>query len=113
MKKVRFTPESGHSDGACLQNVCKFPELRFCSCWVDLAKLLINGGEGGIRTHGARKGTTVFETAPFDHSGTSPYGRPFGGVAGPKGARRVAESPLPSKATEKPVPGPAKTLHTR
>ena len=31
-----------------------------------------NGGEGGIRTHGTRKGTTVFETAPFDHSGTSP-----------------------------------------
>ena len=31
-----------------------------------------NGGGGGIRTHGARKGTTVFETAPFDHSGTSP-----------------------------------------
>ena len=31
-----------------------------------------NGGEGGIRTHGTREGTTVFETAPFDHSGTSP-----------------------------------------
>ena len=34
----------------------------------------INGGEGGIRTLGTRKGTTVFETAPFDHSGTSPHG---------------------------------------
>ena len=32
----------------------------------------INGGETGIRTLGAREGTTVFETAPFDHSGTSP-----------------------------------------
>ena len=31
-----------------------------------------NGGEGGIRTLGTRKGTTVFETAPFDRSGTSP-----------------------------------------
>jgi hypothetical protein len=31
-----------------------------------------NGGEGGIRTHGGRKPTTVFETAPIDHSGTSP-----------------------------------------
>ena len=31
-----------------------------------------SGGETGIRTLGARKGTTVFETAPFDHSGTSP-----------------------------------------
>ena len=30
------------------------------------------GGETGIRTLGTRKGTTVFETAPFDHSGTSP-----------------------------------------
>ena len=26
-----------------------------------IAKLLINGGEGGIRTHGTRKGITVFE----------------------------------------------------
>jgi hypothetical protein len=30
------------------------------------------GGEGGIRTLGTRKGTTVFETAPIDRSGTSP-----------------------------------------
>ncbi|GAN94435.1 hypothetical protein Gbth_062_028 [Gluconobacter thailandicus F149-1 = NBRC 100600] len=33
----------------------------------------LSGGEGGIRTHGTREGTTVFETAPIDHSGTSPY----------------------------------------
>ena len=32
-----------------------------------------NGGEGGIRTHGPLARSTVFETAPFDHSGTSPY----------------------------------------
>ena len=32
-----------------------------------------NGGEGGIRTHGARKGSTVFETARFNRSRTSPY----------------------------------------
>src|SRR3954454_13363941 len=32
-----------------------------------------DGGEGGIRTLGTRKGTTVFETAPFDRSGTSPH----------------------------------------
>ena len=31
------------------------------------------GGERGIRTLGTSKGTTVFETAPFDHSGISPY----------------------------------------
>ena len=30
---------------------------------------MANGGETGIRTLGAREGTTVFETAPFDHSG--------------------------------------------
>ncbi len=34
-----------------------------------------SGGETGIRTLGTREGTTVFETAPFDHSGTSPRGR--------------------------------------
>ncbi len=33
-----------------------------------------NGGETGIRTLGPLAGTTVFETAPFDHSGTSPRG---------------------------------------
>lgn len=32
-----------------------------------------NGGEGGIRTLGTITRTTVFETAPFDHSGTSPH----------------------------------------
>ena len=30
------------------------------------------GGGGGIRTHGTLASTTVFETAPFDHSGTPP-----------------------------------------
>ena len=30
------------------------------------------GGEGGIRTLGTLASSTVFETAPFDHSGTSP-----------------------------------------
>jgi hypothetical protein len=31
------------------------------------------GGEGEIRTPGTRKGSTVFETAAFDHSATSPH----------------------------------------
>ncbi len=31
------------------------------------------GGGGGIRTHGTLASTTVFETAPFDHSGTPPF----------------------------------------
>ena len=33
------------------------------------------GGEGGIRTLGTLTRTTVFETAPFDRSGTSPLVR--------------------------------------
>src|SRR5690606_6140054 len=32
-------------------------------------------GGGGIRTHGTPEGTLVFETSPFDHSGTPPNGR--------------------------------------
>ena len=31
------------------------------------------GGEAGIRTLGPASWSTVFETAPFDHSGTSPF----------------------------------------
>jgi hypothetical protein len=34
----------------------------------------INGGERGIRTLGTLARSTVFETAPIDHSGTSPRG---------------------------------------
>ena len=34
----------------------------------------LTGGEGGIRTHGTLARTTVFETVPIDHSGTSPRG---------------------------------------
>ncbi len=43
-----------------------------------------HGGEGGIRTHGTREGTTVFETVPIDHSGTSP--------------QRYCEQPRPVKS---------------
>ncbi len=32
----------------------------------------MHGGERGIRTLGTLARSTVFETAPFDHSGTSP-----------------------------------------
>ena len=35
----------------------------------------MNGGEGGIRTHGTRKGTLDFESSPIGHSGTSPNAR--------------------------------------
>ncbi len=33
------------------------------------------GGEGGIRTHGTRKGTPHFECGAIDHSTTSPHAR--------------------------------------
>ena len=37
-------------------------------------RAFLAGGGGGIRTHGDPKATTVFETAPIVHSGTSPLG---------------------------------------
>ena len=33
----------------------------------------LDGGEGGIRTPGGVASTTVFETAAFNHSATSPF----------------------------------------
>jgi hypothetical protein len=39
----------------------------------SVAYLISVGGEGGIRTHGTVTRTTVFETVPFDLSGTSPW----------------------------------------
>jgi len=32
----------------------------------------MNGGEGGIRTHGTLARSLVFKTRAFDHSATSP-----------------------------------------
>ena len=32
----------------------------------------LSGGEGGIRTHGDREATVLFESTPIVHSGTSP-----------------------------------------
>jgi hypothetical protein len=47
---------------------------------------LLNGGERGIRTLGAREDTLTFQASPFDHSGTSPHCyHPLPG----KGMRRV------------------------
>ena len=44
------------------------------------------GGETGIRTLGRRKPTTVFETAAFDHSATSPQHGHDGVLTGVCGA---------------------------
>ena len=57
------------------------------------------GGEGGIRTLGTLARSTVFETAPIDHSGTSPHARPgpCTGAPGRRAARSSAgASALPS-----------------
>jgi hypothetical protein len=40
--------------------------------WRWQAYLGVNGGGGGIRTHGGVAPTTVFETVPIVHSGTPP-----------------------------------------
>src|SRR5687767_15328203 len=39
-----------------------------------------SGGEEGIRTPGAREGSTVFKTAAIDHSATSPVAFYFTGI---------------------------------
>ena len=38
----------------------------------SLFRLFLNGGGGGIRTHGTLARTTVFKTAPINRSGTPP-----------------------------------------
>ena len=40
--------------------------------WFYLFYFFDISGETGIRTLGPREGSTVFETAPIDHSGISP-----------------------------------------
>ena len=47
-----------------------------------------SGGETGIRTLGGVSPTTVFETAPFDHSGTSPRWGLGGDLVGMRGGRK-------------------------
>ena len=46
---------------------------RLINKWLYFSSLIqYTGGEEGIRTLGTLARTTVFETAPFDRSGTSP-----------------------------------------
>ena len=44
------------------------------SKYASLRTRISYSGEGGIRTLGGPEPTTVFETVPFNHSGTSPRG---------------------------------------
>ncbi len=63
----------------------------------------LTGGETGIRTLGGLAPTTVFETAPFDHSGTSPRGSVGGASNGlfiGRQGRNMNFSPLLKKASE-------------
>ncbi len=72
--------------------------------------ILVTGGEGGIRTHGGVAPSTVFETARFNHSRTSPgvgrvysslYRKPAHAACG----RQHAES-APVKNTHRGCRGP-------
>ncbi len=64
----------------------------------------MDGGEGGIRTHGTRKGTPHFECGAFDHSATSPTrnGAPEG--AGEGEGRKLAMAPGGGKPAWTPRP---------
>ena len=60
-----------------------YPHTRFPSVLLrplghlSVVQFSTAGGEEGIRTLGPRERSTVFETAPIDHSGTSPHGRRY------------------------------------
>src|ERR1044071_4648360 len=74
--------ESGIRTHGTLLTYTRFPSVRLkplghlsvsvgaCCHGIDLLR---SGGEGGIRTPDARQGITVFETAAFSHSATSPH----------------------------------------
>ena len=61
------------------------PFHLFSKGWSRKIKNLMEkyGGRGGIRTPGAIARTTLFESAPFDHSGTLPAGRAFWSILVP------------------------------
>ena len=73
-----------------------YPTHDFQSCTFDHSAISpqkyfnLDGGEGGIRTHGDHTATPVFETGPFDHSGTSPQYY--------LAARRAIKNPLSNSA---------------
>jgi hypothetical protein len=46
--------------------------IRLVSSFIPQPSSLTRGGEGGIRTHGGRKPTPVFETGALIHYATSP-----------------------------------------
>ena len=61
--------------------------------WVEISRYRRrSGGETGIRTLGGLSPTTVFETAPFDRSGTSPRWGRGADLANVPGLRKGAEA---------------------
>jgi hypothetical protein len=74
------------------------PNRKWAKRWATLAEFENNltitkesGGEGGIRTLGARKGTPHFECGTIDHSATSPQ-KTFPGLE--RHSRSVEGAPL-------------------
>src|SRR3954447_16297343 len=60
------------------------------------------GGEGGIRTPDTRKGITVFETAAFNHSATSPFHDSARATAGKTTGATPSSAP-PSVLSRPPI----------
>ncbi len=89
---------------------CREPHGQFESRSVFLLYQRLAGGGGGIRTHGTLTRTTVFETAPFDHSGTPPRGHPLvkdrEASAVRTGRRETTPRPRGPQATPEPDAGP-------
>jgi hypothetical protein len=65
------TERHGHTFKRTRSTLAVARPSKWPNCQV-ITKAGHNGGETGIRTLGTLAGTTVFETAPFNHSGTSP-----------------------------------------
>ena len=68
---TKFVPDKFVKPTVTMRQCLRSPLLRQIK--TPLKRGLLFGGEGGIRTHGPLARSTVFETAPFDHSGTSPF----------------------------------------
>src|SRR5687767_1763251 len=67
-RSLTLSPKIGRSEFGKLQRLTEgFDCMFLASNSLGLLRLG-SGGEGGIRTHGTRKGSTVFETARFNHS---------------------------------------------
>jgi hypothetical protein len=68
----RNEPTKTGSENPLSRKVREFREVT-PTCLPRLVDTRLDGGEGGIRTHGALASTPVFETGTFNHSATSPW----------------------------------------